>query len=405
MLPVHKAVAAAVAKKLFMPIALIFSFVTLTYSQILPKQELQVNLSGYFDNFNVNVIYPSISLTRNLSDNTSITGRYLVDMITAASIKSNSGTSTNSGGGEEDFNKLQKYKSKYQSVDAVTAASGRGGGGEGISFDDVRNEFNLGITQLIGKGLLSFNGIHSSERDYTSNTVAGTFQQFFAKNDASFQLGLVKSWDNVFPRTKSWTKNKNVFTISTNFSQIISKSLILQLLASYTRNSGLLADVYKQVTLTDGTKIDPVHPDLRIRRSSALKLKYRISSSSSLETGYRYYWDSWDIKSHTIDLNYMKYLSRNVILSLGLRTYSQSRAFFFQPSYTSERKFRTVDIKLDSGHSTEYQIGFIFLKNDNLEYDLNLNLYSRHSTTPYWFNNKNNLFATNFNIGLRYSFK
>lgn len=395
-------------KKYILSTVLFFVSLTLTNAQTLPQQEFQANFSGYFDNFDVNVIYPSFSLTRTVGENTSITGRYLVDMITAASIKSNSGTSfgKNVGDGTNVFHESQKNEGRYQSVDAVTAASSVGGGEfSGPSFDEVRNEYNIGITQLIGNGIFFINGIHSNESDYTSNTIAGTFEQYFAKNDASFQLGLVRSWDQVYPKTKNWTKNKNVITVSANFSQVISQSLILQLLGSYTQNSGLLADVYQQVTLTNGLNIDPVHPDLRIRKASALKIKYRISSISSLGIGYRYYWDSWDIKSNTIDINYMRYLSKKTILDLGFRTYSQSRAFFFQPSYDSPLKYRTVDIKLDSGNSEEYQLGFIFLTNHHLEYDLNINFYTRHTATPYWFSNKNNLFATNFNIGFRYSFQ
>ena len=409
MQPEHKvAVAAVVKRKLFIAIILL-PFYSFLYGQILPKQELQVNFNGYFDSFDVNVIYPSISLTHNVSDNTSFTARYLVDMITAASIKSNNGKSGKFI--EDDIVNniivLKKTEAALQSVDAVTAASGKGNGeeDEGISFDDVRNEFNLGITHLLGKGVVSLNGIYSVERDYASGTIAGTYQHYFAKNDASFQLGIVKSWDQISPTNKNWTKNKNVITISTGFSQVISKSLIIQFLASYTKNSGLLADVYQQVTLQDNLKVDPIHPNLRIRKAAALKLKFRISLSSSLEAGYRYYWDTWTINSNTVNITYMRYLSKKIILKLGLRNYSQSKAFFFKPFYTSSDKYRTVDIKLDSGNSMEYQLGFVFLKNEDLEYNFNLNIYTRNSSTPYWFNNKKNLFATNFNLGLRYKLK
>ena len=264
MQPELKVEAAGVGKKILLIFLLFFYPTTKEFAQQLPANETQVNVSGYFDSFNVSVIYPSIAITKRISESTSLTGRYLVDMITAASIRngSSSSTTTGSGGGEGE-----KPLSK---VDAVTAASGTGGGrgGEGEfslpSFDEVRHEFNFGFAQLIGGGILTADGIYSTESDYTSSTLIGNFTQFLAENNTSLQLGIVRRWDRVFPKTKNWTKNKNVVTLNANFSQIISKSLILQLLTSYTDNSGLLSDNYQLVPINiNGTDslFDPIHPD------------------------------------------------------------------------------------------------------------------------------------------------
>ena len=334
-------------------------------------------------------------------------------MITAASIrngKSNTGNTTTNA----------------SKVDAVTAASGRtsgSSGGEGFDnplpeFDEVRHEFNLGFAQGIGSGILTFDGLYSTESDYTSSTIIGNFTQYFAENNTSLQLGIVRSWDKVFPKTKDWKKNKNVITLNANFTQIISKSLILQLLTTYTNNNGLLSDNYQLVPITINgvdSLFDPIHPDLRIRRAAALSLKYRLSEKSSLQLGYRYYWDSWDVNANTYSFNYQRYLAKHLILGIGFRNNVQTQAFFFKPKYLVPEQYMTTDIKLDSGHSNELQLELIvtggdhqsflpFLKDDRVQYVFNLNFYSRHTDSPYWFNNKSNLFATNFNIGIRYRY-
>jgi Protein of unknown function (DUF3570) len=414
----QKAEAAGVDKKIIL-ILLLFSYpLTKQFAQQLPENETQVNFSGYFDNFDVSVIYPSISITKRLSGSTSLTGRYLVDMITAASIRnsSSSSSSTNSGGGEGD-----KSLSK---VDAVTAASGTGSGGRRggdfslPSFDEVRHEFNFGLAQLIGGGILTADGIYSTESDYTSSTLIGNFTQYFAENNTSLQLGVVRRWDRVFPKTKDWTKNKNVVTLNANFSQIISKSLILQLLSSYTNNNGLLSDNYELVPISINGKdslFDPIHPDLRIRRAAALSLKYRLTDKSSLQLGYRYYWDSWNVNANTYSVSYESYLSKHVILDVGVRSSFQTRASFFKPEYTAPERYMTSDIKLDAGNSNELQLELIlkggdrqnflpFLKDDRVQYIFNLNFYARHTNSPYWYNNSSNLFATNINIGIRYRY-
>jgi hypothetical protein len=394
-------------------------------AQELPPNELQVNFSGYFDSFNVNVIYPNIALTRKVSDNTSISGRYLVDMITAASIKGSS-TPTVPGerenGFDDEIDDVAK-PSGVQKVDAVTGASSRGGTGTGNeygapSFDDVRHEFNLGITHLFAGNRINLNGIYSTETDYTSKTLAGIVSRDFLLKNTTVQLGFVRSWDRVFPVTKNWTRHKNVTTYSANISQILSRKALIQVLTSYIEDSGYLADAYMQIRIgpeDNPVLYDPVQPDKRIRRAIGSRLKFRLNSVSSMQAGYRYYWDSWDVVSHTISVDYMKYLNPNVVLDLGFRHYMQSRAGFFKPEYSQPEPFMTADIKLDKGYSNELQLGFTlnggphqdylpFLTNEKVQYNFDLNIYQRHTQTGYWFNGKKNLLATDFNIGIRYRF-
>jgi hypothetical protein len=403
---VQKVVVAGVGKKVILSLLFFFCIYSIALAQILPSNETQVNFSGYFDSFNVQVLYPSISITKRVSESTSINARYLVDMITAASIRSNNPSSTNTA--------LKK-------VDVVTSASGRtvsGGGYSPPTFDEVRHEFNLGVSHLFGKTILSADGIYSTESDYTSSTLIGNLTQFFAENDATFQLGFVRSWDKVFPKTKTWKKDKNVTTLNANFSQVISKRLILQFLSSYTDNNGLLSDNYQLVPISINGKdslFDPIHPNLRIRRALAFSFKYRLTDESSIQAGYRYYWDTWDINANTFNANYEKYLSSHVILGVGWRSNFQTQAFFFKPVYIIPEQFMTTDIKLDAGYSNELQLNLTliggegedylpFLEDEGVQYIFNLNFYSRHTNSPYWFNHLNNLFATDINIGIRYRY-
>lgn len=408
-LQVQKAAAAGVDKKIILHILFFISLSSIGFAQLLPSNETQINFSGYFDSFNVQVLYPSISITKQVSESTSINARYLVDMITAASIRSNSPSSSSS--------------SALKKVDVVTSASGRtiSGGSGGYSpptFDEVRHEFNLGVTHVFGKTILSADGLYSTESDYTSSTLIGNLTQYFAENDATVQLGIVRSWDKVFPKTKTWKKDKNVTTINANFSQVITKDLIFQLLTTYTDNNGLLSDNYKLVPISINgvdSLFDPIHPNLRIRRAAAFSFKYRLTDESSIQAGYRFYWDTWNINASTYSANYEKYLSSHVILGVGWRTNFQTQAFFFKPQYLVPEQYMTTDIKLDAGSSNELQLNLTllggegedflpFLEDDRVQYIFNLNFYSRHTNSPYWFNHLNNLFATDLNIGIRYRY-
>lgn len=400
----------------------LIGFIIPLWAQQLPEEELQANFSGYFDNFQVTVIYPNFALTRHLSESTAITGRYLVDLISAASIRAGSSNNAAAPGGEtedDDFRE-RDFDKVGQRVDVVTAASSGGSGGENTIklTDDVRNEFALGIAHLLPIGIITLNGLYSKEHDYSSRTIAGTISRDFAEKNTTLQLGFVRSWDKVFPVTKTWTRGVNVATADVIVSQILSIRLLTQFIFSYTNANGQLADVYRTIKIASADSVieyDPVHPYSRQRRAAASRLVYRLNPLSSITLGYRYYWDSWDIRSQTFSTLYQRHLSRYTTLGVGLRTYFQNEAFFFKSEYTAPEQYMTADSKLDKTYSTQLELkltvdggdeqSFLpYLDNDRLQYTFSLNWYRRHTHSPDWFSGRRVLSAIYFNAGIRYRF-
>ena len=366
------------------------------WGQEVPADELQVNLNGYFDNFRVTVVYPTVSLTKQVRETTSLTGRYLVDVISAASMKS-----------------------RFD-VDGVTSAtSRRHGGGEG-GLDEVRHEVGLGVTQLLSKATVSVNGIYSTEHDYTSRTLAAQLAYPFARQNTTLRLGIVRSWDQVFPQTRSWTEDKRIFTLSGGLTQVLGKRLIAQLDVSYAENTGLLSDPYQVVTILQGEAVstfEPVHPDRRRRKAAGLRANYRLTPRWVLHLGYRYYWDDWDVRSHTMSTRFQHRFPADIRVSLGTRTYLQSKAFFFEADYSAPVPLMAVDSKLDQGYSAELQVNAVFgpsslgrvpllklFANEKVELNLSFNAYLRHTASPDWHSRFRNLYAYIVSIGYRYRF-
>ena len=374
-----------------------------SWGQDLPEDELQVNLSSYFDNFDVQVIYPSVSLTKKVSETTSLNGRYLIDVVSAASIRGEEEEEDDDYDDDDD-----DRSSSFGEVDAVSSASSRAGLGL-ISADDVRHEVVGGVTQLIAGRILSVNGIYSRENDYSSATLAATLTHYFARKNATVQLGVVRSWDRVFPVEEDWTRTKDVTTYSINISQILGKRLIGQALFSLSDNSGYLADPYKKVGI-GAVEFDPSSPDSRMRKAASTRFIYRINERSTIQAGYRYYWDTWEIDSHTISGLYQRHVTPGLDVGLGFRSYLQSDAYFYERQYVQPVEFMTVDNKLDTGFSNELQFkltlkggqGLSFLRDDRMQVNLALNVYQRHTESPDWFTNKTELVAAYFNVGLRY---
>lgn len=362
-------------------------------AQTLPDDELQVRLNTYFDNFRVNVIYPTIALTKRVTATTSVNTRYLIDVISAASMKS------------------------LFEVDGVSSATSREHGGGGI-VDEARHQFGVGVTQLISKATIGINGIYGSESDYTSSTLALQLSVPFAKNNTTVQAGFVRSWDRNSPEHRTWTRDLDVTTWSAGLTQVLGKRLIAQLDGTYIRNRGFQSDAYTVVSIIGPERVstfEPIHPDARDRKAIGLRANYKLNDRDVLQLGYRYYTDDWDVRSHTADIRFDRRYISGLILGAGIRLYSQSDAFFFEPEYTSPQRFMTVDSKLDGSYSAEFELEAIWggqsLKgvpvlmtffSERVEMTTRFNLYVRHTDSPNWHSRFRTLYAYMFSIGYRY---
>lgn len=391
--PERKAGDVAVVKKVILAVFILSAFLI---SQELPVNELQVNINGYFDNFGVNILYPTVSVNKQISDKTSINARYLVDVISAASMKT------------------------IFRVDGVSSATQNLHGGGDSNPDEMRHEFGGGVTHLLGDILLSLNGIYSTEHDYTSKTIAANVSVPFAKKNTVLNFGVVRSWDVVSPQTRFWEKDKNVISLNAGLSQIIGKGWITQINMFYSRNEGFLSDAYQVVSFINRDRVvyySPVYPDNRDRRALGVRSSYSLDSKSSIQFGYRYYWDTWDVKSHTFNALYQRHLNDEITLSFGARFYNQTKAYFFKENYSVPEELMAVDAKLNASASQEIELklnvkGDVlaelpFLKNffsPATDLSASLNFYIRQTPSPDWFSRRKTLYAYILSIGYRYRF-
>ncbi len=360
-------------------------------SQDIPESELKVMINSYFDNFGVTVIYPTIDYNRQLGKNTSISGRYVTDVISAASMHS-----------------------KFF-VDGLTSATSRTQGGAVHTPDEWRHELGVGFKQRIFQNVFSMNGSYSIEHDYSSKTFLASLDIPFAKKNTVLNLSVSGSFDKVFPVIWTWTKDRNTLTLSGALTQIFAKNVISQLDASYSDVTGYMLDGYQVVRIISGNTVltlEPIEPDKRIRRAVGLRTNIGVTKKVTLQLGYRYYWDTWDIQSHTASVILSKNFSETFSGSLELRHYIQTRAFFFKPVYDVPEEYMSVDSKLNSGYSDNINVtlslkgkhGSGFLTNEKLQLVGSAGFYLRHYDSPDWHADLNNLIAALLSIGIRYHF-
>src|SRR4029077_3282329 len=99
------------------------------------------------------------------------------------------------------------------------------------------------------------------------------------------------SFDKVFPQTRTWTKDRNTFSIDGAFSQIMAKNIITQIDASYMNVDGYMLDGYQIIRIYDEKKgtfltVEPVEPDKRIRRAVGIRTNIGLTDAITLQPGY-----------------------------------------------------------------------------------------------------------------------
>ncbi len=148
-----------------------------------------------------------------------------------------------------------------------------------------------------------------------------------------------------------------------------------------------LADVYPKYYLARDSR-----PELRKAGGISVQAAKSFSENHSWHTSYRYYQDSWGVKSHTIESKSYHTITDNIRLSPVLRLYSQSAANFFKAhdavdNIFSESGYATADDRLGSFNAWTGQLGLEYLQSKKLTWNIVLG-YQDQSTglTFAWVN-------------------
>ncbi|GMQ92522.1 MAG: DUF3570 domain-containing protein [Gammaproteobacteria bacterium] len=331
------------------------------------KWELDTAFLYYSESDRVSVFEPIFNAKLNLKDDASINMKLVVDALT--------GSSPN---GAIAFNTPQTF----------TRPSNNGSYTAGANetpldpnYRDIRVALSAEWIKPLGKTLKGIFGAYGSrEIDYTSFGISGTLSKDFNNRNTTLTTGLAISQDSVDPlggvplglsvmpapgvvkaKTGS-TDDKQVVDLLIGLTQVISRKMLMQFNFTYGQDDGYLTDPYKILTiLTPGGALDPVpatpyiyekRPDVRKRKALYWQTVYQVNSKQTLRGSYRYYWDDWGIKSHTVDFRYRFNLGGGKhFIQPHFRYYIQDKADFYYynlvtgatPTYASA-DFRLADM-------------------------------------------------------------
>ncbi|MBI1924305.1 DUF3570 domain-containing protein [Candidatus Poribacteria bacterium] len=265
----------------------------------------------------------------------------------------------------------------------------------------ARNEFNVEGEYFFNRDTntaISLKYYTSGEMDYRSNSVSASFvRDFFNRN---MTLSATYGYTSDSPRPHGWRQFTAKYT--TNGTQIISRingqptgrfqfqpevfnqPLVVDGESKRTQNLGFsltqvlspktIAQANVDLAFVNGYQSNPYHivrvndkdfieshPEQRTRRAFAGQVNHALNRNTFLQGSYRYYNDTWGIRSHTLQADIGRYLcDKTWLLDLGFRRYLQSKADFYQEVYIVPQEFMTDDYRLAAFNANSYRAKVVY---------------------------------------------
>lgn len=168
-------------------------------------------------------------------------------------------------------------------------------------------------------------------------------------------------------------KNRNSFALSLAFSQVVTKKIQGSFFIDVLYQNGLLSTPYQRVYFADKGNFfinefqlaDDIErlPDNRFKLPMGTRWNFYLNEKFTLRTYYRYYFDDWDIASHTFNIEIPYKLTDKFTFIPMFRYYTQQQSKYFAPfeSHVSTDKFYTSDYDLSTFTANQYGFGLNYV--------------------------------------------
>lgn len=269
---------------------------------ILPEDRVDIEYSNYTGGGS-DIDGPMVLVRKKIGDKVSVSGHYIVDNVSGASI------------------------------DVQVAAS---------PYQEKRTEYKVGVDYLHDKTIMSLGYVSSEENDHDSDTViAGVSQEFFG-NMTTVSFGISRTADDLTKTgTSSFEDRMTSQSFSIGVSQVITKNMQLALDLQEISDEGYLQNPYRFARVWNGegsgltgdnesgnTLVPELYPDVRTSDAYALRGSYFLPYRAAIQMQYRTYRDTWDISSDTFFVSYT-HPWKEWIFDASVRYYDQTDADFY----------------------------------------------------------------------------
>jgi hypothetical protein len=266
----------------------------------------------YYDGGGVKAQGPALLVRKSIADRVSLSAGYYVDAVSNASI------------------------------DVVTTAS---------PFKETRQAYDLGADWLVRDTLVSAAVSTSREPDYIANSVSvdAAHEIFGAMTTVS--LGFTRGADDVKKAYEPAFEDKAThWQYRFGLTQILSPRWLTSANFEAISDAGYLGSPYRAARVF-GAAVPERVPRTRSSRAVKFRSLYDYgegATRTALRAEYRYFWDNWAIKAHTLELGAARYVAPGWLAEASWRYYRQGDALFYSDNAQSETLYVSRNRQLGS---------------------------------------------------------
>jgi len=291
---------------------------------VLPEDRADV-LYHLYTGGGVDINGPSVLVRKQVGRNTSFVANYYVDMISSASI------------------------------DVITTAS---------PYDEERTQWSLGMDYLHGNTTMTVNYTTSVESDFDATTYSFAVSQDMFGDLTTITLSYALGDDIVGnSQDPTFERENDRQQYGVGITQILTRNMIAALNFQVITDEGFLNNPYRSVRYEDpgtalGYSYEPeLYPNTRTSSAIGIRAKYYLPYRAAIEAEYRYFTDTWDIKSDTASISYIHPLGPWTFTA-KYRYHDQTGAAFYSDLFSRPEatNFRGRDKELSPLTSTTIRL-------------------------------------------------
>ena len=195
---------------------------------------------------------------------------------------------------------------------------------------DRRDAGDLRLTHYGHRQSWSLGTALSDENDYRSRSLSVEHRWSTEDNNRSFQLGLGWTRDEIGATGQpSLQENRRTLETMASVTQAWTATDLVQFSLTHRRGEGYFSDPYK---------FPDVRPRSRHQNTALVRWNHAFDAwDAALKVSYRWYGDSFGVRAHTVEGQWVQSLGQRWTVTPGVRLYSQrAAAFYVDPRSGSE---------------------------------------------------------------------
>jgi hypothetical protein len=271
--------------------------------------EMNVQFHAFEDTRSVTVLSPTVDLTKDFTDRTSLRLNFGVDAISAAS--------------DSCARCHREGVSSRRQVGGLSATR---------KFQDLK--FTIG-------------GAYSQENFYRSTTLLTSVSRDVASGNTTVAGGYSFSLNQPRLHPTQQVENQYANDAYVSVTQTLSKTSIAQFGYELGRISGYQDNPFLRANV-DGVMLLGHVPDTRARQTLTARLRQALPADTVLELDYRHYFDDWQLTSNALSVGLSHHFTPLLLANFAYRRYDQTGTYFYAPAYVGPPpEFFTADFRLE----------------------------------------------------------